>query len=612
MKIQEKLKDVVLTTFNVKRAFGFVWKSSRGWTIANLVLLFIQGMLPVVTLYLLKVLVDTVAEGTDAAGPEDMSEKVLLVLAAVGLAALLTGISRTLGLVVNKEQSRRVVDHMHDVIQKKATAVDLEYYENSAYQDTLHRAQEEAVYRPGVIVNSLASLFRNSISLIGVGWLLFSFRPLVLLLLVAAMVPPLCIRILFSEREYLLERKYTSRERRAAYYHFMLVGREFAKEIRIFGLGPTFIKRFQALRKELRKIRLALDLKTARYGAASHLFSTVLVFGAYLWVARDALVGRISLGAFVMFYQAFQRGQSFLQAVLENAAKLYENNLFLTNLYEFLDIKYRIAVEKNILHPKQVEDQHAAVAFENLWFTYPGTDKEILRGVNLRLHHGEVAALVGLNGAGKTTLVKLLCRLYDPDKGSVFLDGTNIRGIEPEELRKKLGVIFQDYAHYNLTVRDNIWFGNVDYSEISPDIVNAARKAGIHEEIEKLTEGYNEVLGRFFDKGSELSIGQWQKIALARAFFRDAPVVVLDEPTSSMDPRAEFELFSGFRDILDGRTAFLISHRMSTVRMADRIFVLNSGRIVESGTHEELLAEGGIYAELFETQARNYQEQGVV
>ena len=432
MPIVTKVKTVVQTTFRVKRALGFVWESSRGWTIAHVSLLAIQGVLPIVSLVLLRMLVDTVVDavGTGSDGAA-IPSRLLTVLIAVGVVSLLSGLTRIIGGVVTKEQSRRVSDHMHDVIQTKAIAVELEYYENAAYHDSLHRAQEEAMFRPAIILNALSSILQNGISLIGVAWLLVTFEWPVLVILIVALIPSLIVRLVFSEREYLRERSYTERERSAWYFNWMLVGKETAKEIRVFGLGATFIRRFHGIRTELRKIRLALDAKAARYSTLAHVTSTVLVFGAYFWVAFSAIAGRVTVGGFVMFYQAFQRGQGFLQSTLDGIARLYENNLFLANLYEFLDIPERPAVTHGL--PGKARPC-ALIEYEDVWFTYPGTSTPILKGVDFTIDSGKVAALVGLNGAGKSTVVKLLCRLYDPDQGRILLDGVDIRAIAPNDL----------------------------------------------------------------------------------------------------------------------------------------------------------------------------------
>lgn len=627
MSILEASRNVLRTTFNVRRALRFVWTASRGWTIANTSLLVVQGLLPVASIYLLRLLVDAVVAAV--AGPPAVGAvryDVFTVLLAAGAVMLLSGLTRTAGRVVSREQGRRVTDHMHSVIHHKAVAVDLEFYENAAYQDSLHRAQEEASFRPAIIVNALTGMAQNAISLVGVAWLLLAFSWPVLLILVAATVPGMLARLVYSRRQYIRERALTERERSASYYNYLLVGKEHAKEVRMFEVGRLFIERFQSLRSELRRIRLSIDSAAAVFYSLAHVISTVLVFSAYFWVARDAVAGRVSVGEFVMFYHAFQRGQGFLQSVLDGVSNLYENNLFLTNLYEFLDIPTRTAVEPAGLPAVPVEFDHdlsasvpppsrgstaPSLRFENVWFSYPGTERTVLKGVDLSIPAGGVTALVGLNGAGKTTLVKLLCRLYELDRGRILMDGVDIRTVDPQQLRRRIGVIFQDFARYQLPARDNIWFGDVGRRPDPRELERAARQAGVHEAIASLPQGYDTILGRLFQNGHELSIGQWQKTALARAFFRDTEMVVLDEPTSAMDPMAEYELFAAFRDILNGRSALLISHRMSTVRMADQIYVMQDGVIVEQGSHADLMSVEGTYAELFEMQARSYRFERV-
>lgn len=603
MRVLGRLRRFVGVTVSVRRALGYVWEGARAWTIVHIGLLLVQGMLPIASLFLLRMLVDSVVgSGGDGAG--DLS-RVLTILVASGAVVLLSGLARIAGGVVGKEQARRVVDHMNDVIHRKAIEVELEYYENAAYQDSLHRAQEEAGYRPGMVVTALSSLLQNGVSLLGVAWLLLTFQWQVFLLLLGALLPALAVRLVFSGREYLRERSYTEQERRSWYYHWLLAGRDLAKEVRVFGLGMTFIRRYRSIRQRLRNIRLALDVKHGAFSAVAQVFSIILIFSAYFWVARDAVLGQITVGAFVMFYQAFQKGQTYLQSVLDSIARLYENNLFLNNLYEFLDIELRPSTVPDVaVGPSGGPD---LIVIEDVWFRYPGSETDVLKGVNLRLKRGQVAALVGLNGAGKTTLVKLLCRLYEPDKGRILVDGSDVRSIEPDELRSRIGVVFQDYPQYHLTVRDNIWLGDVTRPDDDPGIREAARKAGIDAKIGSLPHGYDTVLGRLFADGQELSIGEWQKLALSRAFFRNTHMVILDEPTSSMDARSEYELFKGFRRILRDRTALLISHRMSTVRMADVIFALADGRTVESGTHEELIAADGVYAGLYRMQAENFE-----
>jgi len=404
---------------------------------------------------------------------------------------------------------------------------------------------------------------------------------------------------------YRWQREQTSTERQAGYLNWMLTNSSHAKEIRMFGLGPLLIRRFRDIRRKLRKGRLAITRKRYLADFAAQTFSTAAIYGSYAYVAYQAVWGKITYGDLVMYFQAFQRVQGFLQGLLSSLAGLYEDNLFLSNLYEFLDLK-RTVVEP--VPPRPVpQPMQRGLVLHQVSFQYPTGTKKVLEDISLAIRPGEVVALVGENGSGKTTLIKLLCRLYDPTGGTITLDGIDLRQFETTALRHEIAVIFQDYAHYYLTARENIWFGNTSLPPGHERVLAAARRSGADDVIRALPRGYETILGKWFEDGEELSIGEWQKVALARAFMRDAQIIVLDEPTSSMDAKAEYETFQNFRRLVSGRTAILISHRFSTVRMADRIFVLKQRSVVESGTHEELLGRRGVYASLFEKQARAYR-----
>jgi ATP-binding cassette subfamily B protein len=357
----------------------------------------------------------------------------------------------------------------------------------------------------------------------------------------------------------------------------------------------------------LRGVRVRVDIQRSALEVVADAVAQVAVYGSFLFVGYRTVMGNLTLGDLVMFYQAFQKGQGFLQSFLNNLAGLYEHNLFISNLYEFLDIPRKVTDPEQPVPPPQPLTE--GIEFRNVGFRYPASERSVLEDVNLTIRPGEVVALVGENGSGKTTLVKLLCRLYDPDSGSITLDGVDLRSFMTNVLRREISVIFQDYAHYNLSAAENIGFGNVELSDNLEAIVAAAKHADAHDAIMSLPQGYDTMLGKLLDNGEELSIGQWQKIALARAFLRGSQVIVLDEPTSAMDPKAEAGVFEKFRELLDGRTAILISHRLSTVRMADRIYVLQEGRVIESGTHDELVYRNGTYANLFESQARHYRQE---
>lgn len=418
-------------------------------------------------------------------------------------------------------------------------------------------------------------------------------------------IPNVLVRLKYAKTMYRWSRRRTPAERLAWYFDWMLTRDAHAKEVRLFELGTLFRSRYRELRKQLRHERLRIVSRRSLADLGAQVVATLGVFGSYAFIAYRTVLGIVTLGDLVMYYQAFQRGQGFLRDVLGGMAGLYEDSLFLSNLYEFLDLKRKVVEPARPLPlPRPMRD---GIVFDRVRFSYPESGRNVLENINLRIRPGEVVALVGENGSGKTTLVKLLCRLYDPTEGSITLDGIDLRDFETTTLRREMSVIFQDYAHYNLTARENIWFGNVAVPADDAAIAEAARQAGADQVIQRLPRGYDSVLGKWFEEGEELSIGEWQKVALARAFLRDAQIIVLDEPTSAMDAKSEYEVFERFRKLLRGRAAILISHRFSTVRMADNIYVLEGGRIIEGGPHDDLVRLGGTYARLFETQAKQYR-----
>jgi ATP-binding cassette subfamily B protein len=359
------------------------------------------------------------------------------------------------------------------------------------------------------------------------------------------------------------------------------------------------------MRNRLRRERLNLDTKRSVAEFGSQSLATTAAVGVNAYFAYQTFQGALTVGGLVMYFQAVRRGSEFIQRLVRNMSHLYENNLFLSNLYEFLDLEpktVRPAQPRSVPNPLV-----KGIAFEQVKFQYPGGTRQVLENINLTIRPGEHVALVGENGAGKTTFVKLLSRLYDPSEGSITLDGIDSRDLDASDLRKEISVLLQDFPKYYFTARENIWLGNIGAPRSSPRVVEAAKRAGIHDTLSSLPEGYETPLGRLFARGEELSIGEWQKVALARAFMRDSQIVILDEPTSAMDARAEYELFRNFHELTRGRTAILISHRLSSVRMVDRIFFLKNGKIVESGHHDDLVERDGEYAKLFNMQAQYYR-----
>ncbi len=586
-------------------ALRLVWQSSPGWTVARAVLLIIQGTLPLLSLYLTKLIVDAVAASGDGADRRAAFGQVAILLAGAGAVALLTALCTSLAEMVGLAQSQRVTDHIQGLLHAKSIEVDLEYYENARYYDALQRAQKEASFRPAQILNRLAQVGQHGISLLAMVGLLLSLHWGIAAVLFVAAVPAVLVRLKYAALLYRWQRQRTPMERLARYLSGLLTQDGFAKEIRLFDLGPLFSERFHRLRSQIYQEGLAIVTRRSAANLAAVALGGIFIFAIYAFIVYQTVFGRLSLGDLALYHQAFRRGQSAQRGLLAGLVGLYEDNLFLANLYEFLNLKPKLVAP---LHPKPFpRPMQAGIAFNHVSFQYSMTTRKALEEISLIIRPGETVALVGENGSGKTTLIKLLCRLYDPTDGRITIDGVDLRQFEIADLRRQISVIFQDYAKYHLSARENIWVGNIDLPTGHESIAKAAFRAGAAQVISSLPQGYDTILGKLFDQGEELSIGQWQKIALARAFLRDSQVIVLDEPTSAMDPKAEYEVFEKFRQLVKGQAAILIGHRLSTVKMADRIYVIAHGSIVESGTHTQLMRLGGTYAHLFETQAQNYR-----
>ncbi len=608
-KQNSRARRLFLSALQLDRALRLVWESSAKWTLAGFALLLVQGTIPLLSLYLMKLIVDSVAAGSAASASAQTAQadfgRVLLLISLAAVLALLAAVSRSASSVANEAQVGMVSDHVQDMLHAKSVQVDLEYYENSGYYDSLHRAQQEAPFRPARIVNGLAQLVQSSISLLAVLGLLVSFNWAIAAVLLAAAIPGVFIRLKYADRLYQWQLGATTRERKALYLHWLLTGDGHAKEVRLFALGGLLMDRYHDLRKDLREERLKITYQRSAADLLAQICIVLALFGSFAYIANRAFQGSITLGDLVMYFGAFQQGQGFMQSLLLSLSSLYEDNLFLTSFYEFLDLEPGV---KEPSSPRVVPGKiKQGISLEHVSFRYPGSAAMVLDDISLHIPSGQSLALVGENGSGKTTLIKLLCRLYDPSQGRIALDGIDIREFKTSDLRRLMSVVFQDYVRYNLTAKENIWFGQADSSAEMDSIVRAAKCSGADEVVEALPQGYDTVLGKWFEDGTQLSIGEWQKIALARSFLREAQVIVLDEPTSSLDARAEDEVFARFRELTRGRTSILISHRLSTTRTADHICFLKEGKIAEQGTHEELMDLQGEYAGLYEIQARRYR-----
>lgn len=590
---------------NLRRALRFVWESGASWTLASICLVALQGLLPLLVLYLMKMVVDAVTTSMTALDAEVAFQQVAIwvgfLCAVTVVEILLTSATR----FVSTMHAQIVTDHMFDILHAKSVEVDLEYYENPQYYDTLHRAQTEAPYRPTRILNGFKQVGQNAISLLAVAGLLYWFHWSIVVVLLTVAIPGVLVRLRYANKTYSWRRGRTPAERQSRYLNFMLTRDSHAKEIRLFGLGSLLTHRFRNVRKLLRQEQLNLETKRSVAESMTQLVPAVAVFGLLLFLAYRTMQGILTLGDLVMYFGAIQRGRGYLQGVLTSLTNLYEDNLFLSNLFEFLDLKPKV-VEPLVSKPVS-QSLTTGIVFDHVSFQYNAGNKKVLDSITMRIRPGEHVAFVGENGAGKTTLIKLLCRLYDPTEGTIIVDGTDIRHFSTADFRRQISVIFQDYTRYHLTAQENIWFGNTTLPSDHKLIEQAARQAGIHDVIARMKSGYETTLGTWFEDGQDLSIGEWQKIALARAFLRQAQIIILDEPTSSLDAVAEYKFFNNFHQLAKGRTVILISHRFSTVKMADRIYMIEDGGIVESGNHDELIFQDGRYARMFETQAQYYR-----
>jgi ATP-binding cassette subfamily B protein len=598
--MQKPIKEKILQALRVNRAVRLVWQATPGWTLANLLMQIIQGILPLAALYLMKLIVDGVMLSMTAADKTESFRQVMFFIGIAAGIALLYALCQLLANMANQAMSLAVTDHVFDLMHAKSVEVDLEYYENPQYFDTLHRAQQEGPYRPTAIVNDLVRLVQNSVTLIAMAGLLITLHWIIAVILFVAVLPGIFVRIHYSNKLFQWQRQRTTTERQASYLNWILTGDIYAKEVRLFGLGDLLIERFSKLQKQLRVEKLILSQKQSMADFMAQTSATIAVFGSFAYIAYKTVYGHITLGDMVMFFQAFQRGLNAMRDLLGGMASLYEDNLFLSNLFDFLKLRPKV---KESAHPTPLPIPiQQGIVFDSVSFQYPSTTRKVLEDISLTIAPGETVALVGRNGCGKTTLAKLVCRLYDPQHGSISFDGIDLKEFEIRLLRREISVLFQDFVKYYLTANENIWFGNVDQPVDEQRIQTAADQAGVDELIRQLPHGYETILGKWFDNGEELSRGEWQKIALARAFLRKSQIILLDEPASSLDPRAEYEVFQRFKDLAAGATAIFISHRLSTVKMADRIFVMEKGKIVESGSYDELMEKKGSFAYLFDMQ----------
>ncbi len=584
------------------RALELVWSTSHALTIALALLTLVAGLLPAGVAWIGAQIVDAViaASRTNAGVPWRVFELVAL---EGGLVIAIAGAQRGIALCQSLLRAQ-LGQRVNEMILEKALTLELAQFEDSDFYDKLTRARREASSRPLSLVNRSFGLAQNMISLLSFGALLVRFSPWAVVVLLLAGLPAFMAETKFSGDAFRLFRWRSPETRMQLYLETVLAREDGAKEVKLFGLGPLLLNRYKRIFHTLYSADRDLTIRRESWGFGLGLIGTLALYGAYAWIAFSAVLVRISIGQMTMYMMLFRQGQSAVSAILSAVGGMYEDNLYLSTLYEFLETPVPTVSGVEVLGP----DPNDGVRFENVSFTYPGAETPALRAIDLHIRPGESLALVGQNGSGKTTLIKLLTRLYTPTSGRILLDGRDLREWDEAALRQRIGVIFQDFARYQMRVGENVGAGDVEYFEDAQRWRDAADKGMATPFIDTLPSGFDTQLGRWFSDGRELSGGQWQKIALSRAFMRSrADILVLDEPTAAMDAEAEAEIFEHFRGLASKRIAILISHRFSTVRMADQIIVIQDGRIIEHGDHQTLMQREGHYAHLFSLQARGYR-----
>lgn len=604
-----EIKKIFLAFSKLPRVIHLVWDTSHVMTVAMALISIVSGFLPAVSVWITRGVVDSVIIAAFST-KHNLGPVWFFVIAQL-LIGLVQSLFSTVSNIVQQLLQERIANRVQSMILRKADTLDLAFFEDSEFYDKLRNASDESVYKPMQMVSQLFDFVKTVVALFSMLTLLLSLAWWLAVIALLMPIPSFISNSRYGWRGYHKMRRQSPERRRMLYLIRLMTTDTYNKEIKLFNLGHFFVKQYDEVAEDLyqqdKKIVVPRYLAGFGWGSLSNLANSAI----YIYVALQAVARVITIGSLTMYTQAAMQVGSNFQGLLGDISGIYENNLYVDTLYEFLEYQPRII---SPVLPQSIERDPVIagldIEFRNVSFTYPGKDPETqaaLRNVSFTIKAGEAIALVGRNGAGKTTIVKLLTRLYDPDEGQILIGGRDIREYAIHELRHVIGVIFQDYVTYYMSARENIGVGRIDDIENMDLIERAAGKSGASSVITKLPDGYQTMLGRWFKDGLQLSGGEWQKVALARAFMRDAPILILDEPTSSLDAQAEYEIFTKFRLLTEGKTAVFISHRFSTVRLADRIFVIEHGVLQESGSHAELIALNGRYAELFNIQAEAYR-----
>ncbi len=596
------LGDKLASLRNLPRFFKLVWQTDRWLFMGNSALRIVRSATPVAILYVGKLIIDEVIRVSHTHNAAHthlwwlVAAEFGLAIASDALSRAITLLDSLLGDLFSNYTSVKIMQH--------AATLDLDQFENSEFYDKLERARVQTTGRT-ILLSQVLSQVQDLITMGFLAAGLLAFNAWLILLLLVAILPAFLGESYFNDRSYALSRRQTPQRRELDYMRFLGASDETAKEVKLFGLSSFLVDRFTALSNKFYTDNKKLAISRSGWGTLLSMLGSAGYYGAYVFIILQAIGGAITIGTLTFLAGSFRQLRSLLEGILIRFTSVSQGAVYLTDFFDFFTIQPNITQpEQPVPFPSQIKE---GFVFENVGFKYSNSNKWANRHLSFTLHPDEKLALVGENGAGKTTLVKLLARLYDPTEGKILLDGIDLKDYDLKELRLNVGVIFQDFIRYQMSVAQNIAVGHIEQQEDRPLIVASAEQSLAHPVIETLPLQYDQALGRRFNEGVELSGGEWQKIALARAYMKDAQLLILDEPTAALDARAEYEVFQRFADLTKGKMAVLISHRFSTVRMADRILVLEHGQLLEIGNHEELLAKDGKYAELFRLQAAGYR-----
>jgi ATP-binding cassette, subfamily B, bacterial len=595
-----KLSSAIAKISYLQRVLYLVWTACRGWTVVWVLLLILQGILPALVISMTRQLVDSLV-AVMGSGTSWQSLQPIVIPASLMISVLLIGAAfQSVIELVRVAQSELVRDYVSHLIHQKSITVDFAFYESSEYYDRLNRARSDASSQCLSLLESLGSGVQNSITLLAMAVVLLPYGIWLAAVLLISAFPSLYIILQINRYYHQWWHRTTTERRRIEYYDTLLTHSTTAAEIRLFNLGSYFGSAYRTLRRQLRVEYLKL-VKVQSLGRFSATFLGVIVAGLpIVWIVWQILLGKMTLGQLALFFQAFNQSRVVMGSLLGNLGQIYKSSLFVNNLFEFLQLEPKIV---NPYQPQPIPKYlQEGISFRQVGFRYPNSHRDVLKNFNLTIPAGKVVAIVGDNGAGKSTLIKLLCRFYDPEAGCIELDGVDIRQLSVTEYQRLITVLFQFPVSYYVSAAENIALGDVDRELSDFEIEGAAKGAGIHETITHLPQGYNSMLGKLFPDGTDLSGGEWQRLALARAFLRKAQIIILDEPTSAMDPWAEADWLDRFRILANGRTAIVITHRFTLAMRADIIHVMRAGQIVESGSHNELLLQDGFYAESWKSQ----------